>query len=37
VNVTEQRTAVEWAHQIKELVDLRYPHAERITLGTVRK
>lgn len=32
VNITEQRTAVEWAHQIKELVDLRYPHAERITL-----
>ena len=32
VNVTEQRTAVDWAHQIKELVDIRYPHAERITL-----
>jgi hypothetical protein len=32
VNLTEQRTAVEWAHQIKELIDLRYPHAERITL-----
>ena len=32
VNVTEQRTAVDWANQIKELVDLRYPHAERITL-----
>ena len=31
-NVTEQRTAVDWAHQIKELVDIRYPHAERITL-----
>jgi hypothetical protein len=32
VNLTEQRTAVDWAHQIQELVDLRYPHAERITL-----
>jgi transposase len=32
VNVTEQRTAVDWAHQIQELVDIRYPHAERITL-----
>ena len=32
VNFTEQRTAVDWANQIKELVDLRYPHAERITL-----
>jgi DDE superfamily endonuclease len=31
VNVTEQRTAVEWAHPIQELVDIRYPHAERIT------
>src|SRR5512147_2224644 len=32
VNVTEQRTAVDWAHHIQELVDIRYPHAERITL-----
>ena len=32
VNVTEQRTAVDWAHQLKDLVDLRDPHAERITL-----
>jgi len=32
VNVTEQRTAVAWALQIQELVDSRYPHAERITL-----
>ncbi|HEX2999860.1 MAG TPA: IS630 family transposase [Armatimonadota bacterium] len=31
VNVTEQRTAVDWAHQIQERVDIRYPHAERIT------
>jgi transposase len=32
VDVTEHRTKVDWAHQIKELVDLRYPQAERIVL-----
>ena len=32
VDITEQRTKVEWAHQIEELVDQRYPHAERIVL-----
>ncbi len=32
VDVTEQRTRTDWAHQIKELVDLRYPQAERIVL-----
>src|SRR4051795_894793 len=32
VDVTEHRTKVDWAHQIKELVDLRYPEAERIVL-----
>ena len=32
VDVTEQRTKVDWAHQIKELVDERYPEAERIVL-----
>jgi transposase len=32
VDVTEQRTKVDWAHQIKELVDVRYPEAERIVL-----
>ena len=32
VDITEHRTKVEWAHQIKELVDLRYPEAERIVL-----
>jgi hypothetical protein len=32
VSVTDQRTKVDWAHQIKELVDLRYPDAERIVL-----
>jgi DDE superfamily endonuclease len=32
VDITEQRTKVDWAHQIEELVDQRYPHAERIVL-----
>ena len=30
--VTEQRTKTDWAHRIKELVDLRYPEAEQIVL-----
>jgi DDE superfamily endonuclease len=32
VDVTERRTKCDWAHRIKELVDLRYPEAERIVL-----
>jgi len=32
VDITEQRTKADWAHQIEELVDQRYPHAERIVL-----
>jgi hypothetical protein len=32
VTVTERRTAIDWAHQIKTLVDQRYPVAERIVL-----
>jgi hypothetical protein len=32
VNVSDTRTAVDWAQQIKELTDVRYPDAERITL-----
>jgi transposase len=32
VDVTERRTKVDWAHQIKELVDERYPQAQRIVL-----
>jgi transposase len=32
VDVTEHRTKIDWAHQIKELVDVRYPEAERIVL-----
>jgi hypothetical protein len=30
--VTDRRTALDWARQIKELVDVRYPEAERIVL-----
>jgi hypothetical protein len=32
VDVTERRTKLDWAHQIKDLVDARYPDAERIVL-----
>jgi len=32
VTVTTRRTKVDWAHQIKDLVDMRYPDAERIAL-----
>ena len=32
VNVTDHRTAMDWAHQIQELVDVHYPNAKRITL-----
>jgi transposase len=32
VDATERRTEVDWAHQIKELVDERHPQAERIVL-----
>jgi transposase len=32
VDVTERRTRMDWAHQVKELVDVRYPKAERIVL-----
>ena len=32
LRVTDQRTAVDWAHQIRDLVDVHYPQAERITL-----
>jgi len=32
VNVTERRTAVDWAHQMRELVDVHYPEAERVTV-----
>lgn len=32
VKVTERRTAVDFAHVIRELVDEQYPHAEKIVL-----
>jgi hypothetical protein len=32
VTVTDRRTKVDWAHAIKELVDVHYPEAERIVL-----
>jgi transposase len=32
VQVTERRTRLDWAHCIKELVDVHYPDAERIVL-----
>jgi transposase len=32
VEVTERRTKTDWARVIKDLVDVRYPHADRIVL-----
>ncbi len=32
VSVIERRTKIDWAHQIKELVDVHCPHAEKIVL-----
>jgi DDE superfamily endonuclease len=32
VRLSEQRTRIDWAHCVRELVDVHYPHAERITL-----
>jgi hypothetical protein len=32
VMVTDRRTKAEWAHAIKDLVDVHYPQAERIVL-----
>ena len=32
VEVTDRRTAIDWAEQIRYLVDVRYPEAKRITL-----
>jgi len=32
VRVTERRTRVDWAHAIRELVEVHYPEAERIVL-----
>lgn len=32
VNITDRRTRSDWAEQIRELADVHYPEAERITL-----
>jgi transposase len=32
ISVTQRRTKLDWAHCIKELVDLHYPHAEKVVL-----
>lgn len=32
VNVTARRTAMDWAHQMRQLVDVHYPAAERVTV-----
>ena len=32
VEVTDRRTKVDWAHVVKDLVDVQYPDAERIVL-----
>ncbi len=32
VKVTDHRTAVDWAHCMRELVDVHFPEAERITV-----
>ena len=32
IEVTDCRTAIDWAEQIRDLVDIRYPDAKRITL-----
>ena len=34
VDITQRRTRTDWAHQIKELVNERYPQAEQIVLVT---
>jgi hypothetical protein len=32
ISVTERRTKFDWAHRVKELVDVHYPEAEKIVL-----
>lgn len=32
VEVTERRTRLDWAHQIKQLIDVDYKNAEKVTL-----
>ena len=32
VTVTEHRTAVDFAHEVRDLLEVRYPHAEKVVL-----
>lgn len=32
VTITDSRTAIDWAHQVQQLVDVHYPQAQKITL-----
>ncbi len=32
VTVTEQRTAVDFAHEVRDLLEVRYPHAAQVVL-----
>ena len=32
VEVTNRRTAIDWAHRMKDLVDIHFPQADKITL-----
>lgn len=32
IEVTDHRTAMDWAHQVRDLVDVKYPNAIRIVL-----
>ena len=32
VTVTERRTAVDFAHEVRDLLEVRYPHAEKVVL-----
>lgn len=32
VAVTERRTRIDWAHQIRDMLDVRYPGAEKVVL-----
>jgi hypothetical protein len=32
VNITERRTMIDWAHFIKDVIDIQYPDAEKVIL-----
>ena len=32
INVTEGKTRIDWAHQVKDLLDIHYPEAEKVHL-----